>query len=195
MIEELLDVINTEGKVTSQCSKSVVHEKGLWHKTVQIVIYNSKNEILIQKRSKNKHPYPGLWDIKVAGHCMAGESIEQAAIRELQEEVGLKLTPINLKIFKVNKKQGIRKKVQGKVWVNNEFQHIYLYKYTGSISDLKPIDKEVEELKFISIKKLEVDLNDTDKSKKYIPDRIEFYNYIVRVIEKGNKSKVEPGFN
>jgi isopentenyl-diphosphate Delta-isomerase len=184
MIEELLDVIDDRGRVISQIKKSIVHEKGLWHKTVQIVIYNSKNEILIQKRSKNKYPYPGLWDIKVAGHCMAGESIEQTAVRELYEEIGLNINPENLKLLRVNKKQGGKKMVEGKIWINNEYQHIFLHKYVGLLSDLKLIDKEVEELKFISIKKLKTELKDKQKSKQYIPNRLEFCKIIINAKNK-----------
>ena len=184
MAEEILDIVDANCNVIGQNSKGNIHEQGLWHKTVQIVIYNSKNEILIQKRSKNKQPYPGLWDIKVAGHCMAGENPEQAALREVYEEIGLIIKLENLKLLKVNKKQGNKKIVEGKIWVNNEFQHIFLYKYVGLISNLKTTDGEVEELKFISTKKLGVDLNDTDKSKKYIPARLELFETVKYIIEQ-----------
>lgn len=58
--------------------------------TVHIVFFNSKNEMLIQKRTTTKRVFPGLWDVSVGGGVLAGETSEQAMKREIEEELGIK---------------------------------------------------------------------------------------------------------
>jgi isopentenyl-diphosphate Delta-isomerase len=86
---ELLDVLDSRGRLTGAVkSRGEVHRTGFWHRTVHIWIINGKKQLLLQKRSINKESYPGLWDISAAGHITAGDSIRNAAIRELKEELG-----------------------------------------------------------------------------------------------------------
>lgn len=59
--------------------------------TVHIVFFNSKNQMLIQKRTTTKKVFPGLWDVSVGGGVLAGETSEQAMKREVEEELGVNL--------------------------------------------------------------------------------------------------------
>jgi isopentenyldiphosphate isomerase len=93
MAEELYDVLDERGNKTGQVlPKSQVHERELWHASVFIWIYNLKGEVLIQKRSPDKRAFPDVWDVSAAGHMKAGEEPLEAAIREVNEEVGLEVT-------------------------------------------------------------------------------------------------------
>ena len=65
--------------------RSIVHDKGLWHREVSIWVVNQYNEVLLQKRSPLKKIAPNKWSA-CAGHIEAGENIELAAVRELFEE-------------------------------------------------------------------------------------------------------------
>ena len=60
------------------------------------MVFNSKKQIFVQKRSKSKVESPGLWDISSAGHVDSGETYEKCAHRELWEELQIKgvLTPL-----------------------------------------------------------------------------------------------------
>ena len=62
---------------------------GLYHLQVHVVIFNRKNEMLIQQRTPGKRYYPNLWDVTVGGGAVAGDTSSVAAEREVQEEVGL----------------------------------------------------------------------------------------------------------
>ena len=96
--EELIDVTDEEGKVLGvTASKREVHIKGLWHQTADVWIYNSRGEILLQKRSDSKESYPGLLDVSAAGHVSAGETPIQTALRELKEELGINAAAEDLK--------------------------------------------------------------------------------------------------
>lgn len=72
-------------------------EKSL-HKEICVFILNDQNEVLLQKRSPNKKIYPNRWSL-LTGHVELNETFEMAAIREIKEEVGLKINQNNLNLF------------------------------------------------------------------------------------------------
>jgi len=59
-----------------------------FHMVIHVAIVNSKNQLLIQQRQPFKKGWPNLWDITVGGTVEAGENSQQAAERELFEELG-----------------------------------------------------------------------------------------------------------
>lgn len=62
-----------------------------YHLVVHVCIFNSKGEMLIQKRQSFKEGWPGMWDVTVGGSAVAGDDSISAAEREVYEEIGLKL--------------------------------------------------------------------------------------------------------
>ena len=75
MGDELIDICDEANHLTGvQKMKSEAHKDGLWHRAVHIWLYNSKGEILLQWRAKNKLLYPEMWDISAAGHVSASEN-------------------------------------------------------------------------------------------------------------------------
>lgn len=69
--------------------RAKVHGDNLRHRAVHILVFNEQTEVYLQKRSRWKDRHPGLWDSSAAGHVMAGEAYDQAAKRELREELGI----------------------------------------------------------------------------------------------------------
>jgi isopentenyl-diphosphate delta-isomerase type 1 len=67
------------------------HDKTLIHRTIGVLIYNSKGEILLQKRSLTKDLNPGKWAVGVGGHVMKGQTYDEAAKREMLEELGINI--------------------------------------------------------------------------------------------------------
>ena len=88
---EYFDVYNLDGSWRGLFPRSECHgNPDLLHKSVHVVVFDSSGEkILLQKRSLSKDIQPGKWDTAVGGHVAAGESVEDAARRELQEELGI----------------------------------------------------------------------------------------------------------
>jgi 16S rRNA (adenine1518-N6/adenine1519-N6)-dimethyltransferase len=87
--EEIFDVVDADDQVVGQATRREVHEKNLLHRAVHVFVVNRHGEVLLQKRSRFKDAHPGVWDSSVAGHLDAGESYDSAAVRELEEEMGI----------------------------------------------------------------------------------------------------------
>jgi len=159
--------------------KSEAHRKGLLHQTVHIWFYTSDGKVLLQQRGKNKETHPLLWDVSVAGHIGAGEEIEIAAIREIEEEIGLTISRKDLikigffpSFFKHNEDL-----------TDNEFHHTFICEFKVGIEDLKKQESEVEALALISVSRFEKELKDEKQSKKYVPHPTDYYMSIIKEIE------------
>ena len=178
---EFIDIVDENGNPTNEVlSKEDTHKLGKWHNTAHVWIYNSKKELLIQKRSLNKDTCPGMWDISVAGHISAGENIVKGAERETLEEVGLKLNLINLQEMFILKESHFNKKMD---WNNNEFHHVFCYKFDGSINDFTIQEEELEEIRFITIENLISELSTQNKLETFAGNK----EYYFRVIDFINK--------
>ena len=86
---ELFDVVDSEDRVVGQATRGEVHAKGLLHRSVHILVFNSQGELFLQKRALTKDENPGYWDSSAAGHVDAGEDYRTSAHRELMEELGI----------------------------------------------------------------------------------------------------------
>ena len=102
MSEEIFDVVNERDEVIGQRSRSEVHRLGLFHRAVHVLVFNSRGEIFLQKRSMRKDRQPGLWDSSASGHLDHGEDYDSCAVRELREEIGLALAQPPQRLFKIN---------------------------------------------------------------------------------------------
>ncbi len=87
---ELFDVVDDQDHVLRQEPRADVHRQRLLHRAVHVLVFNSKGEVYLQRRSAKKDTYPHRWTTACSGHVDAGEDYDTAAVRELQEELGLK---------------------------------------------------------------------------------------------------------
>jgi isopentenyldiphosphate isomerase len=62
-----------------------------YHRSVQVFIVNPKLEVLVHQTSSLKGKKAGQWTVSASGHVSADESYEIAAIREVFEEVGIRI--------------------------------------------------------------------------------------------------------
>ena len=86
---EIFDVVDADDQVTGTATRAEVHAQRLTHRAVHVFVTNKRGDLLLQKRSLLKDMCPGLWDSSVSGHLDSGESYEAAAVRELEEEMGI----------------------------------------------------------------------------------------------------------
>lgn len=91
-----LDVIDPgSARPTGRIARwDVVHRKGHWHHSVMVLIGDSHRRVALQERGEPDSK--GRWDVSVAGHQDVGETDEDAALREMEEELGLVVLPERL---------------------------------------------------------------------------------------------------
>jgi isopentenyldiphosphate isomerase len=92
--EELVDIVDEDDNVLYQCTRKEMRAQVLRHRAVFIAVVNSAGELLIHQRSAMKDLWPSWWDLAVGGVVSAGESYDAAALRELDEEVGVTGVPL-----------------------------------------------------------------------------------------------------
>lgn len=172
---EYLDVVNENNELTGkQEERNIIHEKGIWHREVAVWIMNEKGEILLQKRAATKKQEPNMW-ATCAGHIDAGEEVESAIVREIEEEIGIKVSIDELELLNVYKKQNDLPKDNMK---NYNFQYTYFLKTNCKIEDYKIQLKELSEIKYISFKEFEEMVKNKDENvtfvkQAYMPELIE----------------------
>lgn len=87
--EEIFEIVDERGAVIGRAPRSRCHaDPSLIHQAVHVLVFNRAGWLFLQKRSTGKDVAPGLWDTSVGGHMKPGERPDEAARREMQEELG-----------------------------------------------------------------------------------------------------------
>ena len=102
MPDEFFDVVNDRDEIIGRESRAEVHRLGLKHRAVHILLFNSRGELFLQKRSQTKDTFPGAWDSSASGHLCCGEDYDQCALRELEEEIGVRPARLPERLFKID---------------------------------------------------------------------------------------------
>jgi len=135
--------------------KLEAHQKGVRHRAFSIFIFNSKGEMLLQKRALRKYHSPGLWSNACCSHPFPSEEIQVAALRRLQEEMGF-TSPIEEAFhfsYNISFENGL---------TENEIDHVFVGKYDGELS-ANP--EEIADYTYRSMEEIRQDL--IDKPERY----------------------------
>lgn len=142
---EYLDVVDENNVKTGESlPKDEVHEKGLWYREVIGIVINKKNQILLQKRAPNKKDKANMWEM-CCGHVSSGEEPQNSLIRELQEEIGLKVNENELHFLRIEKFSESNKDNSR---YHNVFSYIFFVKTNKKIEDFVIQEEEVSEIKY-----------------------------------------------
>lgn len=95
--EEQVVVVDDENNVIGSAARSEVRAGRLCHRAVYVFVTTSSGELLIQERTMTKDVWPGAYDLAAGGVVDVGESYDQAAARELEEEMGISGVPLDSK--------------------------------------------------------------------------------------------------
>lgn len=95
---ELLAIVDRDDVVIGSMTRRVIHQMGLRHRAVHVLVFDHQGRLCLQKRSMSKDVNPGAWDTSAAGHVDLGESYECAAQRELEEELGIRTSEALLEV-------------------------------------------------------------------------------------------------
>jgi isopentenyl-diphosphate delta-isomerase len=142
--------------------KMQAHREGLLHRAFSVLIFNSKNELLLQKRAVKKYHSGGLWTNTCCSHPRPEEQIVTAANRRLKEEMGIQaeLNPLFHFIYKTELDNDM---------IEHELDHV-LIGISDSLPNLNP--EEAEDYRFISLAEL-------NKEIKAFPDNFTVWFKII----------------
>ena len=181
MEDERIDIWDESGRPTGKTAlKSEAHARGWWHPTVHVWCYQEAGKVLIQQRSLEKDIFPGLWDVSVAGHVEAGEAVEDAALRELREEIGLSANKADLQGIGIFPEEHHHPGGQ----IDREFHHCYLLKLNQPLPVLSPAPGEVMALKWISLLQFSEEAWGLAKAPQYVPHESRYYARVIRELKK-----------
>ncbi|MEC1177774.1 NUDIX domain-containing protein [Metasolibacillus meyeri] len=124
-------------KIGKQATRGEELAKGEFHVVIHVCIFNSKGEMLIQQRQPFKQGWSNLWDITCGGSAIAGDTSQQAAARELFEELGIQYDFENIRPqLTINFERG--------------FDDYYLIEHEVDLSALILQPEEVQAVKWAS---------------------------------------------
>ena len=148
MQEPLVVHVNEQDHVLGFYPKMYVHEHGILHRAVSVLIFNSKDEWLLQKRANSKYHSGGLWTNSCCSHPYPDEDVKVAAERRLVEEMGMQVELEKHFDF-------IYKKELDKGLTEHEFDHVFVG-FSDSIPTLNK--EEADDFTYLSSKELELSL-------------------------------------
>ncbi len=151
---EYLDICGELGNLTGQtASRETVHRKGLLHRTSHVWVIRKQGEryqVLLQKRSKDKDSFPGMYDASSAGHIPAGAEPLASILREMEEEIGIRAIPAEL-TFIGSFRCDYQAEFHGQMFHDNEIRFAYVYETPVEITDLTLQESEVEEVRWFDV--------------------------------------------
>lgn len=151
--EELFKVYTKEGVETGKiATKTEVHQKGLWHKTVHIWIVTPEKKILMQKRARTKAQDAYKW-ANHGGHLGVEESSLSGVLREVQEEIGILLDEKHVQSLGVYPHSGAFK---NGTFIENELTELFIAEQSISLDTLTLDANEVEQVRLFTLSELAV---------------------------------------
>jgi isopentenyl-diphosphate Delta-isomerase len=147
-MEEYIIEVDAFDKEIGPIEKMEAHYKGALHRAFSILIFNSNNQLLLQKRHSEKYHSPGLWTNTCCSHPRFGESLQEAVYRRLKQEMGFtcELKEIFSFVYKVEFEDKL---------IENEYDHVFTGIYDGEVV---PSEEEVEDFKWVSLNEVKDDI-------------------------------------
>jgi isopentenyl-diphosphate delta-isomerase len=140
-------LLNPDGTARTM-GKMEAHRKGLLHSAVSVFIFNSRDELLLQKRASHKYHSPDKWTNTCCTHPRPGEDPAATAWRRLYEEMGIwcRLREVFTFLYRAEVGNGL---------VENEFDRVFI---GFSNQNPRPDPAEVGDWKWISVEELKLEL-------------------------------------
>jgi len=91
--DELVDVVDEDNEPVGVVPRSELRARNLWHRCTYVMVVNPSRELYVHRRTETKDVYPGYFDVCAGGVNGPGESYEDCARRELEEELGVAADP------------------------------------------------------------------------------------------------------
>lgn len=180
---EMIDVLDENGVKTGEvATRTEVHQRGLWHRIVAIMIVDEKKRILLQQRSNDRITNPGKWDIAAAGHVDAREDALLTVMREAKEEVGVEISDkCSAEDFRYVTCYREEKSFEhnGEDFIDKQFNDCFLLKNQKiDLANVRLQESEVQAVKFCSLEEFKQMMRDG-----VLVNRKPFYDDILKILD------------
>ncbi|MEU6376241.1 NUDIX domain-containing protein [Streptomyces sp. NPDC046909] len=157
--DEILDIVDENDQVIGQSPRGEAYAKGLRHRCVFIQARDAEGRLFVHRRTPTKLVFPSLYDMWVGGVVGAGESYDDAALREAEEELGVSGLPSPEFLFKFLYDDGA-----GQTWWSSVYE----------VRCELPVNPQVEEVAwhdFLPVEEVERRLAEWE----WVPDGLDAY--------------------
>jgi len=157
MIYEEVILVDENDNMIGTMEKIAAHKVAILHRAISVFIFNSKGEMLLQKRARHKYHCGGKWTNTCCSHPRPGEQTADAAMRRLQEEMGLQCKLEHIFSFTYHA-----------IFDNGLYEHEYDHVYIG-VTDMAPMPNALEVEGFAYLKPEEVESDIFQNPQKFTP--------------------------
>jgi isopentenyl-diphosphate delta-isomerase len=170
--EQHFEVLDEQGHATGQLlDRAEVHQKELWHSTVNVWILNSQSEVLLQLRGPKVELNPNTWDVAIGTHVRPAEDPTDAALRCLQTELGVTVTKDQIKhLFNI---QSASPTKDGKM--HRTLGHVFMLKRDIDINDFAYDPEKIAMLVWRPLLSVMAEVGGTDTASTYYPRADNYY--------------------
>lgn len=163
--KEVIDIVDRGDNVLNTLEEynginDDLREKGLITRMASVLVFNSHGELLLQKRSKKKFRYPLHWTVSAGGFVEHGEEYIETALREMEEEIGIKAKQEELNFL-------------FKKYIEVDIKHIAAVYRLNYSKNIQAQNDEVDEVKFFSLEKI----------KKMIEGKEKVSPFLIKILE------------
>ncbi|MFG1807214.1 NUDIX hydrolase [Streptomyces sp. NPDC049040] len=106
--DEIIDIVDERDRVVGQARRADAYERGLRHRAAFVLVRDGEDRIFVHRRTARKLVFPSLYDLFVGGVLGAGETYDEAALREAEEELGVSGLPRPEPLFRFLYEDGPR---------------------------------------------------------------------------------------
>ena len=92
--DEIVAIVDEKNRVVGSAPRREMRAKALPHRATYVLVFNSQGELYVQKRTLTKDVFPGYYDPAAGGVVLAGETYMEGAVREVEEEMGVRDVPL-----------------------------------------------------------------------------------------------------
>jgi len=160
MSEAIIRVDESDNEISAASKVEAHHSSGILHRAFSVLLFDSKNRLLLQKRASDKVTFPNVWANSCCSHPLYSESerelddalgVKRAAIRKLNQELGISEDQVPISDFKFITKMMYSSRMNEE-WIEREIDHILIIK---ADVDVNFNDNEVSEIKWVNREELE----------------------------------------
>lgn len=133
LMAEAVIQVSENDQVIGPISKLDSHSgAGEYHRAFSVLLFNSSNELLLQRRSMDKVTFPGVWANSCCSHPLHSEDeldetnamgVKKAAVRKLEQELGISPDSISIEDFVFMTKMRYSSRMN-QDWIEREVDHI-----------------------------------------------------------------------